>query len=30
MRDDEGPGPLTRGSGCMGVKDPAGISREHL
>ncbi len=25
MRDDDGPGPLTRESGRMGSKDPAGI-----
>src|SRR5713226_3109633 len=29
MRDDDGPGPLTHGSGRMGVKAPAGISRVH-
>ena len=26
MRDDDGTGPLTRGSGRMGSKDPFGIS----
>jgi hypothetical protein len=26
VRDDDGTGPLTRGSGRMGSKDPAGIS----
>jgi len=26
MRDDDGPGPATRGSGRMGSKAPAGIS----
>jgi hypothetical protein len=26
MRDDNGPGPLTPGSGRMGSKDPVGIS----
>jgi hypothetical protein len=25
VRDDDGSGPLTTGSGCMGSKDPAGI-----
>jgi hypothetical protein len=26
VRDDDGPGPLTPGSGRLGSKDPAGIS----